>query len=387
MAKRSSVVSLFYKGARELAARMYYLRADLETYETYQAKKNFMSSKVKVSEEVCRQYKKLWGGWSCSSFVPRNILEVCSGVSGVQMPDYLPDNVYFTTIDPLLNDKQMAWGYSEKGSYARLYGIDNEPVSIMRNMNGLFCDFKCQLIQEPEDYLTQKLKTYRKILVKPSIDSWGGHNVLVFQKNEKDKWCCINDEVDLSLKNLQKYYSKNYTIQEYVEQHPFYKKFNPSSFNTFRIYVYRSPVDEKPHVLQTFLRVGGKGSVVDNLKSGGVAIYVNPDGTFRHGFTRRLEKIDFLPNEPSVKLTEVGKALGLESMHDLVMKLALKMPYTRLVAFDINIDVTGSLRLIELNASNIGMMPQFFGVSFFGPFTQEVIEYCRRQKKVDFLRI
>ncbi len=387
MAKLSSVVSLFYKGARKLTARMYYLRADLETYESYQVKKSFMASKGEVSEDVYRQYKKLWGGWSRSSFVPRNILDVCCGVSGVQRPDYLPNNLYFTTIDPILNDKKMAWGYSEKGNYARLFDIDNEPVSIMRNMNGLFCDFKGQIIQEPETFLMDKLKLCRKILVKPCIDSWGGKNVLVFQKNEKDQWDCANEPVNLSLNNLQKYYSKNYVIQEYIEQHAFYKRFNPSSFNTFRIYVYRSPVNEEPHILQTFLRVGGPGSVVDNMSRGGVPIFVTSEGRFLHGFNKRLEKIDFLPNEPLVKLAEIDKAPGLEAMYDMVRSLALKLPYTRLVAFDVNIDVKGDLRLIELNTSNIGIMPQFFGVPFFWSFTQEVIEYCRRQKVEDYIRL
>ncbi len=386
MVKLSKIINPVYKVSRTLSAKLYYLRRDLEIYEDYQDMKRRIIEPVQVDKHIYREYQKMWG-WGRSVIVPRNILEVCSTLNKFQTPEYLPDNVYFSTIDPLLNNKQMAWGYSEKGNYARLYDIDNEPMSLLRNLNGLFFDFKRHPIINPEVFLTQELKKQVKIVVKPTIDSWGGRNVLVFKKDAGDQWHCVNDEVELSLQNLQKYYYRNYVVQEYVEQHAFYKRFNPTSFNTFRIYVYRSPVDEIPHVLHSALRVGVAGSVVDNVKAGGVGIYVKPDGTFLHGYNKQMDKIDFLPYEPSVKLTEIGKAPKLEEMHNLAKKVALKMPYNRMVAFDINLDTEGKPRLIELNASNAGLLPQVYGSTFFGAFTQEVVEYCRRQKKVDFLRV
>ncbi len=386
MAKLSKTISPVYKVFRNLSAKLYYLRRDLEIYEDYQDMKRRLKEPVKIDSHIYREYQKMWG-WGRSVIVPRNILEVCSTLSEFQTPEYLPDNVYFSTIDPLLNDKQMAWGYSEKGNYARLYDIDNEPVSLIRNLNGLFFDFRGYPITNPDDFLTNELKKQVKILVKPTIESWGGRNVLVFEKDARDQWQCVNDEVELSLQNLQKYYSRNYVVQEYLEQHAFYKRFNPTSFNTFRIYVYRSVVDETPHVLHSVIRVGRTGSVVDNVKAGGVGIYVKPDGTFRHGYNKHIDIIDSLPHEPSVKLTEIGKAPKLEEMYNLAKKVALKMPYTRMVAFDINLDTAGKPRLIELNTSNAGLVPQFYGSTFFGEFTQEVVEYCRRQKKVDFLRV
>ncbi len=375
----SKTVSPFYKVIRSLSVKMYYFRRDLEFYEDYRSMKRHIPGGARVSNEVFRRYKELWGGWSRSPLLPRNILEVCSTLSEKETPEYLPENIYFSTIDPLLNNKQMAWGYAEKGRYARLFDIDNEPVSFLRNLNGLFFDYKGQLIQDPDGFMENALKTQSKILVKPPIESWGGRDILVFKKDANDRWQCLNDDVELSINNLQKYYSKNYVVQEYVEQHPFYMRFNPSSFNTFRIYVYRSVRDEKPYVLHSALRVGSSGSVVDNVKSGGVGIYVKADGTFVHGHNKHMEKIDFLPNEPNVKLSEVGKAPGLDKIHELAKKVALKMPFTRLVAFDINLDTQGEPRLIELNTSNAGLVPQFYGSTFFGAFTLEVIEYCEKQ--------
>jgi hypothetical protein len=224
-------------------------------------------------------------------------------------------------------------------------------------------------------------------LVKPVIESWGGRNILVFEKNQSDEWTCLNDKVSLSFKGLIAYYKKNFVVQEYLDQHPFYKQFNSSSFNTLRLYVYRSPTDERAHVLHSLLKVGKPGNLVDNISSGGSFYYLNPDGTFLFGISSDLKKLEYLPQQPGGALKDLEKAPGLEKVYDLAKKIALNIPFHRLIAFDMNIDVSGNPRLIELNLSEAGQGVQLFGLPFFGPFTGEVIEYCKSHKKVDFLKI
>lgn len=300
--------------------------------------------------------------------------------------DYLPVNVFFSSVDPVLNDKQMAWGYAEKGNYLKLFDVDNEPLSILRELNGLWIDFKGQIIKNPEEFFENHLKDQSKIIVKPVIDSWGGRNILAFEKNKSGRWNCLNGDVSLTLNNLKSYYTRNFVIQEFVKQHPFYQRFNSSSFNTLRIHVYRSPADEEPKILHTKLKVGRAGSVVDNTKAGASNFYVCQDGSFTYGFTKKMEKLEFLPGEPQTSILDIGKAPGIDAIYDMVKKVALKIPYSRLIAFDANIDAKGKPRLIELNTSGAGIGSQLFGYPFFGEFTQEVIEYCQKYKKVDFLR-
>ncbi len=68
---------------------------------------------------------------------------------------------------------------------------------------------------------------------------------------------------------------KGYVIEEMIEQHPVLARLNPTSVNTLRIWVVEgsSGVD----VAAAFLRVGRRGSQVDNTAAGGLACAVDLD--------------------------------------------------------------------------------------------------------------
>ncbi|MGQ1890979.1 sugar-transfer associated ATP-grasp domain-containing protein [Thermophagus sp. OGC60D27] len=387
MSTKTKMVDFTYKAMRTAAAKLYYLRYDLQYMDQYSEKKHYIPKEFRINNDLFRQYRKKWLPWSDSFLISKKELEIYCFYGKNRSIDFMPSSVYFTTIDPILNDKQMSWGYSEKGNYAKLFGIDNEPLSILRYINGLYLDFGGNIINDPEKFLDNKLKSYSKILIKPAVDSWGGRNIIVFERDKSGQWKCLNQKIELDLKYLVKFYQNSFVIQEFLEQHPYYERFNPSSFNTIRIYSYRSPVDETVHILHSILKAGQAGSVVDNLKAGGVAFYIKPDGTVLPGKTMELVASNTLPNEPETQIEDLDKAPGFEEMHDLVKKITLQLPYHRLAAFDINIDISGRPRLVELNLSEAGNGVQIFGYPFLGEFTDEVIEYCKSKKKIDFLRI
>jgi len=387
MMKYSKWVSFTYKVTRTAAASLYYLRRDAENHETFKAYHNGFAKHDLLDADFFRRYRKKWLPWSASFFLSRSELETYCLVSGLKTLDYMPLNIYFTSIDPVLNNKQMEWGYAEKGNYRKLYDIDNEPLSLLRFLNGLAYDFGGHLVLDPANFLVDVLKSRKKILVKPVVETWGGRNVLVFEKQKSENWKCINGETELSLKGLKGFYSSNFVVQEYLEQHPFYSRFNVSSFNTLRIYVYRSPSDEQVHVLHSVLKVGKSGNVVDNIGAGGTAFYVKPDGTIMPGISKKLEKIEFVPGDPGTAISEIGKAPGIDAIKHLAVKVAFKTPFHRVLALDVNIDVTNKPRLVELNLSEAGNKVQLFGYPFFGSFTREVIDYCSHHKRMDFLRI
>ena len=385
--KKSEIVSYSYKGFRTAAAALYYLRFDMENAEFFGKKRHFISEKCRVSGDFFKDYKKKWLPWSSSFFLARKELEVYCHLGGAQSMDYTPWNVWFTSIDPSLNNKELAWAYAEKGNYRKLYGIDNEPLSFFRFLNGISYDAYGGRIAEPEVFFEKELKNQTKVLVKPVIDSWGGKNILVFERNNRGGWECVNDEVDLSLKNLIACYKGNFVVQEYLDAHPFFKRFNSTSFNTLRVYVYRSVKDEQVHILHTLLKVGGKGNVVDNIAAGGHFFYIQPDGKFLYGRSSELEKVKVVPDDSGQLLSDLPEVPGFEKIKALAQKIALQTPFHRLLALDMNIDSTGKVRIIELNLSEAGGGMQLFGVPFLGTFTDEVIEYCKTHKKVNFLKI
>jgi len=387
MLNKTDIVSYSYRGIRTVAAALYYLRYDLENAESFNTKRKYISEHCRIDADFFRTYKKQWLPWSSSYFLSRSELEVYCHIGGIKSLDYVPWNVWFTSIIPTLNNRGMSGGYAEKGNYRKLYEIDNEPLSFLRYLNGITYDAFGGLIHNPDEIFDQKLKEQNKILTKPAIESWGGKNVLVFERDKQGVWKCANGEVVLSFENLVSFYKRNFVIQEFLESHPFFKRFNPTSFNTIRVYAYRSPKDEQIHILHTLLKVGGKGSMVDNITAGGLFFYILPDGKFLYGLSHDLKKIDAVPDGLGQPLSDEPKVPGFDEIKALALKIALKAPFHRLLAIDLNIDASGTPRLIEINLSEPGGGVQVFGFPFFGTFTDEVIEFCKSHKKTNFLKI
>ena len=58
------------------------------------------------------------------------------------------------------------------------------------------------------------------------------------------------------------------------------------------------------------------------------------------------------------------------------------MPHMSLFANDVAIDHTGTPRLIEVNTIQFSYwLYQFNGKPVFGPYTDELIEYCLKENK------
>jgi hypothetical protein len=137
MVRQSKIISYAYKVVRTMAARLYYLRYDLENLEIYKTKGHALPAHCPVDSRYLRGVRQSWLSWSASSILSRSEFELYCYFSNKKDLDFMPSNVWFTTIDPILNDKQTAWAYAEKGNYRKLYGIDNEPFSFFRYLNGL----------------------------------------------------------------------------------------------------------------------------------------------------------------------------------------------------------------------------------------------------------
>jgi hypothetical protein len=63
-------------------------------------------------------------------------------------------------------------------------------------------------------------------------------------------------------------------IEEFIDQHPDYARFNETSVNTLRILSY-APSDAAARALGGYLRIGRRGAVVDNHAAGGIVAGVD----------------------------------------------------------------------------------------------------------------
>ena len=97
-------------------------------------------------------------------------------------------------------------------------------------------------------------------------------------------------------------------IETYLEQHPSIAAFNPSSVNTFRIWVIQRQ-GEPSRVVLAYLRIGREGSLVDNQSSGGVVAPIDIDtgitGCAIDGLSERV----LFPTHPDHGAVIEGKRL------------------------------------------------------------------------------
>jgi hypothetical protein len=158
-------------------------------------------------------------------------------------------------------------------------------------------------------------------------------------------------------------------------------QFNPTSVNTLRIAVYRDVKTGALEVIGAVIRIGGKGSFVDNICSGGSFIYVDNNGKLsnfacnEHGNTYKIHNgIDFEKNEFVIP--------DFEKIKQFVFEVAKRMPHMNLFANDVAIDENGSPKLIEVNTIMFSYwLYQFFGKPVFGEHTDEIIEYCLKENE------
>lgn len=308
-----------------------------------------------------------------------NILwyKVYSSVLNIEDDNFIPEDIYYSIVEPSLNNKILSKAYSDKNFYDMLYNKNLFPTTIIRNIDGTFYDEEYRNIKISEEVLTSYLNNFTKIIIKPAVDSGGGHNVIVFAKR-KDLFYSGNEI--LSINYLNKKFDKNYIIQDYLVQHDFFNTFNPSSLNTIRVFTYRSVKDNQINILHTILRVGKPGSNVDNQASGGISINISSDGFLNNFAIDKYGNKSYSVND--IELNSDIKVPYIDSIKNITTEIAAKNIHHRLLGLDFTVDLNENIRLIEVNNQNNEInFYQMNSGPLFGKFTAEVIEYCTKNSK------
>ncbi len=300
-------------------------------------------------------------------------------------PNILSDDIFHAIIDPIINDKVSLPVYLNKNLYEILISKDAFPICIFRNINGDFLDnsYKDFTMDEPQlDRMLLKndrIISQGKFIVKPTQETGRGKGVHLFCYKE-GKWIGDNNEY-FSLTYLKKEYGKDFIVQECIEPSDFVRQFNPTSYSTCRIYTYRSVIDGSMHFLGGYLRVGDVGSFKDNIGSGGYAIPILQNGTLAsfasNGTRKHYETVNGIDLKGGC-----FKVPNFEKVLELAYFGAEKNPLNRVLSFDILLDKKDQPHIVEFNlkAQTITTMQTTYK-TFFGEFTDEIIEYCLNKMK------
>lgn len=331
-----------------------------------------------------KRYSDFWNKKSVSTNV--NQANVLASISGKDDVKFIPEELYYTRIESTLNKRLFAMAYADKNFYEH-YIQDAEgvfPISYIRCVNGQLLDqFYADVdVNFGWDQLPSEL------ILKPSIDTSGGENIHLVQRSEVGAWQ-FKEKSYSSLALLLEYWmtkNKHFVLQERLNQHPWFDKWNTSSLNTVRLMVYRSVENNVVHTLGAVLRFGQPGSIVDNQAAGGLTCGVHPDGTTGNFVCNKYGKIEDSTGKFSELLSSEVPAYS--SMQLIAKKIARQYPYHRLLGFDFAVDQDGNVKLLEINCKNIEI--NFIQMNLgplFGEFTEEVLNYIAAHKRQVVLEI
>ncbi len=333
------------------------------------------ASRKQPSKDDLQRYRNKWG--KVSSNIPVLYMHLFPSFSGVDSADYVPDTLFFTHVEPMLNNVEYSRSFADKNLYSLLVDKSVLPEVLLRKIHGSWFDGEYNRVVDTDKLLEDIAIRHSKVIIKHAVASQGGDNIVAA---ESDGNSLTSGGAIVNAEWLNETFGDNFLLQAYVSQHVFYKRFNASSLNTLRVYTYRSVIDDSVHVLSAMLRVGGEGSVVDNISKGGKACGINSEGRLNGNVCDVYG--NFHNQVGQVNVNQERELYMYQEVTDKARELAGKQFYTRLIGFDFCVDKAGEVKLIELNNYDVGVdILQMCNGPLFGEFTDEIIDYCQNQKK------
>lgn len=368
-------MGIVYRGMKKIVRYVSYYHNHLGcTLEALRLETLLPKGSRLVGRHTLKEFKDKWR--SLSARVPAVYMNLYPFYSGVMSADYVPDSLFYTHLEPMLNNREYSRSFADKNMYARLVDKRVLSLAVLRKMHGAYLSPDYENVSDVDAFIADIAVRFDQIILKPSIDSQGGRSVVMLNSREG---ALFSGKEQVTRQWLEKHYQDNFLLQVPVKQHPFYGAFNPSSVNTLRITTYRSVVDESVHVLHGLLRVGTEGDVVDNVTSGGKACGVSSQGTLNG------KVIDYKGKSYSelggVDLRSGLKLFKYQEVVEIAKKLASQQFYSRFIGFDFCVDENERVVLIEINNFDVGINTlQFCNGPLFGSFTDEVLAYCVAKK-------
>ena len=179
-----------------------------------------------------------------------------------------------------------------------------------------------------------------------------GHGVLKIKDGDNKTF----DELISGCRNMP------YVVEGVIEQAPEVAVINPSSVNTVRAYTLIKKNGET-EILGIMLRVGRKGSHVDNWGSGGVGYDFDIETGVCVGYGRDKLNNPFIYH-PDSNVQMVGfKLPNYDTLKKTIIELSQLVPTARFVGFDIAITTNG-YELVEMNCPGGHDFLQAFGKAY-----------------------
>lgn len=290
----------------------------------------------------------------------------------------VPKDLCQNIIELTLNPFRYHGYYGDKNMFDKVMPSGGFPTTLLRRMYGCYYDAGYNRVTLDDTSLGEMLDKsgFRRIIVKPTLITMGGVGVTLFN-NENGVWTDVKTGEHLTLDYLDRHSGEDFIMQEAFDQHEFMAKFNPTSVNTIRLAVYKSVKDDRCHVTQAVMRIGRKGSIVDNGCAGGMFVGIDKtNGSLLHnvcseqGFTStEFNGIDFKCEYKVPHWADIVRFAETVCQY---------IPNQRLFALDVALRSDGKPCLLEYNLTGFSIwLFQYVVGPAFGEYTDEIIDYCK----------
>ena len=319
------------------------------------SRKEFERRSCKLSKEQTVAIKNFWNRYTKKNLPLFQGLYSC--MHGSFDVRYLPDDLYLTKILRHLNKREYAI-LTNKCLQPLLFNCP-QPETIFMRMEGGYYDASYKVISR-EQALSLFIQAGDAIF-KPATSTHSGKGIQFFSSTDRQE---ASQFLDHHFEDVT-----NYIVQKVVKQHPSLAAIHEASVNCLRVMTLL--VDGKARVVATVLKMGAGGSQVDNLGFGGIVCGVKEDGTLRDfAFSANGDRFDRHPQGFDFK----GYAVpSYREVQEMAIEMAERVPYTRLIAWDIAVDEDGRPLLIEYNDSGeLGFMQYTCG-PLFGDYTERIL--------------
>jgi len=182
----------------------------------------------------------------------------------------------------------------------------------------------------------------------------------------------LNTDKDVSIETfltttLQQ--GRDYIVEKYICQHPVLAALNPSSVNTVRVWV--GHIRDEASVLDAFLRIGRRGSLVDNTSSGAQIFRLDiGSGVIGTGMTKSISNETFRCHKDTGYVITGIELPFWSAVLELATKAVTVFPGISFAGIDIAITESGPV-VIELNVEPDPTSAIIFDrshVELFSPF-------------------
>lgn len=347
------------------AKKYYHQRQQKRTLEALysQYSKGVVLKKLTTSqkEEIIEYWKSLTG-----KTVTTKWHELLSSLTGVYKKDYMPFEICMELQDAL-SPRSAQRSFDDKNLYRYLLKDFNISKRYVECSSGYWTKIIDGLaVESSRNEIINLLQNLGQCVIKPSIGTDGGNGVRLLDMHNG-----IDTKTEDTVGKILDEYYPNFLVEDRIVETSNLANLNPDSCNTMRVHTWRNRKANQIEFVSAYMRIGRKGTIKDNMYSGGMGVKVYSDGILKHGVACYPYQL--------FEYTDAGTAINNYNIEDfeIIKETALKahanLPMFDLCGWDMGVDKDGNVIIIEFNPNpDVRIEQCILGGSCYQEHTEEV---------------